>query len=198
MFVFRSGFRWISGDDTISARWEDVADFVYSVVRMMKNGRQTETGYYYKLTLADGSSAKLPGQLRVDAARQSQAVRPVAVPGVTTPVTIEQLGRLIIAEITRVQLPRVTAAYNAGQPVTFGPVTVSQHGIAVGKDSLPWNEILDVETRSGSVLVKKAGHRLAWKRLSVSRIPNYFVFDALVQAILARPAAAGPVTQGDR
>jgi hypothetical protein len=199
MFVFRWGFRWISGDDTVSARWEDVADFVYSAVTMVKNGRRTETGYYYKLTLTNGWSARLPGHLRVEAARESQAVSLVAVPGVTTPVTIEQLGRLMMAEITRIQLPRATAAYNAGQPVTFGPVTVSQHGIAVGNKSLPWNEIQEVETSSGSVSVKKVGQRLlAWKVLPVNRIPNYFVFDALVRTILAGRVAAGPPTGGVR
>ena len=40
------------------------------------------------------------------------------------------------------------------------------------------------------VSVKKSGKWLAWKTAQVSQIPNYFVFDALVRAILAQRAQA--------
>ena len=49
-----------------------------------------------------------------------------------------------------------------------------------------------MQTRKGMVSVKKSGKWLAWKRAQVSQIPNYFIFDALVRAILAKRPPASP------
>jgi hypothetical protein len=43
-----------------------------------------------------------------------------------------------------------------------------------------------VRTRREIISVKKSGKWLAWNTAQVSPIPNYFVFDALVRAILAQ------------
>jgi hypothetical protein len=191
MLVFPWGFRWIDGDDEVAARWEDVTDFVYNALTLVKSGHQKETAYGYRLTLSDGRVVLVPGSsLRPDAARESRAVSLAAVQGVTTPVTIEQLGRLLIAAITGTQLPRAVAAYNAGQPVTFGPITVSQRGIAVGNKSLPWSEVQSVEIDRGWLNVNKKGERRPWRLLRIYAIPNCFVFEALVQAVLDRRSPA--------
>jgi hypothetical protein len=124
-------------------------------------------------------------------ARESEAVRLRATPGVTTEVTIEQLGRLLQDGVTRVRLPEAFRLFNAGQTITFGPVAVSPAGISDGKQLVPWSEVQDVQIRRGIVTVKKAGKWLAWKTVFVRKIPNYRVFDALVRAILARRPPTG-------
>lgn len=102
------------------------------------------------------------------------------------PVTIEQLGRLVTDAVTRIQLPKAIERFNAGQGLSFGPLTVDPAGISAGDQSLAWDEIEDVRTRQGVVTVKKAGKWLSWHKVGVSQIPNYFVFDVLVRAILAQ------------
>jgi hypothetical protein len=69
---------------------------------------------------------------------------------------------------------------------------VGPGGITAGDQSLPWSEIEELQTGKGMVSVKKSGKRLAWKRARVSQIPNYFIFDSLVRAILAQRPSAGP------
>ena len=88
--------------------------------------------------------------------------------------------------------PKAVERFNAGQLVSFGPLSVGPSGITAGDQSLPWSEIEDVQTRKGMVSVKKSGKWLAWKRAQVSQIPNYFIFDALVGAILAQRPPAPP------
>jgi len=190
LFVYPWGVRWINGAEEVSAGWDEVTHVWQAIIRHSANGSPTYTDYRYTVRLADGRSREFRGTLPARSARASGAVRLEPTPGTTKPVTIEQLGRLLESGVTRAQLPKAIDRLNAGQAVSFGPLTVSPGGIAAGDQSLPWGEIEEVETRKGMVSVKKSGKWLAWKRAQVSEIPNYFIFDALVRAILAqRPSA---------
>jgi hypothetical protein len=189
-FVFPWGVQWVDGDEEVTACWEEVTHVWQAITRHSANGTPTYTDYRFTLRLADGRSRDLRGTLRSRSAQASGAVRLEPAPRATTPVTIEQLGRLLETGVTRVQLPKAIDCINAGQAVTFGPLTVSPAGIAAGAQSLPWSQIEEVRTRREIISVKKSGKWLAWKTAQVSQIPNYFVFDALVRAILAqRPPA---------
>jgi hypothetical protein len=177
---------WIDGDEEVIARWEDVTHVWQAITRHPAKGTTTYTDYRFTLRLADGRERTFRGTLPGRAAQASGAVRLASAPGVTTPVTIEQLGRLLEIGVTRAQLPKAVDRLNAGQAVTFGPLTLTPAGLAAGEQALPWNEIAEVHTRREIVSVKRAGKLLAWKTAQVSQIPNYFVFDALVRAILAQ------------
>lgn len=190
-FVFRWGVGWIDPGEEVSARWEDIPWLWRAVTRHATNGVPTHTDYRYTVQLASGRSRAFSGTLRTRAARESEAARLEYTPGGTTAVTIEQLGRLLTAGVTQAQLPNAIDRFNAGQPVSFGPLVVSPAGIAIGDKSLFWSEVEGVRTAQGMMSVKKSGKWLPWKSVQVSKIPNYFVFDALVSAVLAqRPPAA--------
>jgi hypothetical protein len=192
-FVFSWGVSWISGAEEVSASWDDVTHVWQAITRHSANGSPTYTDYRYTLRLADGRSRAFRGTLPARAARASGAARLEPTAGMTTPVTIEQLGRLLETGVTRAQLPKAVDRFNAGKTVSFGPLKVTPRGIAAGHHALPWSEIEEVQTRKGVVSVKKSGKWLAWKRLPVSEIPNYFIFDALVRGILAqRPPTTPP------
>lgn len=191
VFVYPWGFHWTRGDEESRVRWDQVTDILSDVKRWSSRGREQGTQYTYTLTLADGKQRKIYGWLDPRPSRASQAVHLRATPGVTTEVTIEQLGRLFQDGVTRARLPEAIDRFNAGQTITFGPVTVNLAGISAGKKSLPWSEIEDVQTKQGWVSVKKEGKWLTWKSVPVRAIPNYFVFDALVRAILAKRPSTG-------
>jgi hypothetical protein len=191
VFVYPWGFHWINGNDEFTAQWSEVLGIFHHVTRHSTNGVPTYTEYHYAMQLSGGRTRAIKGTLRARAASQSQGTRMQAVPGATMPVTIEQLGRLLESGVTRDQLPRAIECFRAGQTVSFGPLTVSPAGIASGPNMVPWHEVQGVRTASGYVHVKKAGKWLAWKTVAVAKIPNYFVFDALVQAILAQRQHAG-------
>jgi hypothetical protein len=183
-FVYPWGIQWIDGDEEVTARWEDVWHVWQRNTRHYANGVPVATEYRYTLRLASGVTKAIEARLRPGAARTSEATRLASRPGITTEITIEQLGRLLETGVTRTQLPQAISSFRAGHPLSFGPLTVSHNGISAGDNSLPWNEIQEVRTREGYVSVRRAGKWLSWKRAPVGDIPNYFVFDALVRSIL--------------
>jgi hypothetical protein len=160
-FVFPWGVGWIDGEEEISARWDEVTHLWQAVTRHSTNGVPTHTDYRYTLQLANGRSRAFSGALKARAAKQSEATRLSHTPGGTTPVTIEQLGRLLTTGVIQTQLPKAIARFNAGQPVSFGPLAMSPAGIAIGDRSLPWSEVEGVRTVQGIVSVKKSGKWLA-------------------------------------
>lgn len=197
-FVFPWGFTWINGADEFSATWSDVACMFHRVTRHSHDGTPTFTSYCYTVQLAGGRTAFIRGWLAASQAAESEAVALQPMPGVTTAVTIEQLGRLLESGVTRDQLPQAVGCFNAGQPVSFGPLAVGRPGISAGSQLARWSEIQGVRTRAGYVQIKKINKRLAWKTVPVSVIPNYFVFDALIQAILPSDRRADPLEAASR
>jgi hypothetical protein len=184
VLVFRWGIRVTNDEGEASIRWEEIAELRKEITQ--HNIHSTyQMHYTYRLQLASGQSKVFGGMLGERLDRPSRATRLVVTPGVTTPVTIEQIGRLLDAGVTRVQLPGAFQRFSAGQTLSFGPLMLSHKGIATGDKMLPWNEIKAVTARRGTVNVNKAGKRLPWTSAAVSKIPNYSVFDALVRAVLA-------------
>jgi hypothetical protein len=149
--------------------------------------------YSYTLELADGRSMTFQEFLPTKMNDQSIATVLAVQPGVTTPVTIEQLGRILNAAMVSVQAPKVAARLNAGESVAFGPVTLSAKGIGQGSTLVPWDNVESVANSSpGKVIVKtktrgKLGMTIALVA-SLNKIPNYAVFTAVVQSILAQYA----------
>jgi hypothetical protein len=191
VLIYPWGLTWILWTPPVTSRWEEVAAVWQHVVRHSTNGVHTRTDYTYSLQRVDGATAKVAAGLGARADRQSRAQQLSFVPGYTTDVTIEQLGRLLQTFVTRALLPQYVAAFNAGQTVRFGPLLVSPQGIAAGDKSVLWSEIDRVQTSHGYVSVRKAGKWLSWKSVGVSQIPNYFVFNELVNNILAQ-RSVGP------
>lgn len=76
------------------------------------------------------------------------------------------------------------SAGRAGSTITFGPLSVSQQGVSNGKELLPWYQIKGIEIQRGTVMVKKEGKRLNWSSVRVPQIPNFFVFNALVDHVI--------------
>jgi hypothetical protein len=192
VFVHPWGFHWINGKDEFTSQWSEVVAIFRHVTRHSTNLIPTHTEYSYTVHLKGGPWRRVKANLPARAAAKSRSTRLQAVPGTTIPVTIEQLGRLLESGVTRDQLPKAIVLFNAGQTVSFGPLKVTPAGLSSGTDLVPWAEVQGVATTHGFVQVKKAGKWLAWKTVPVAKIPNYFVFDALVQAILAQRQHALP------
>jgi serine/threonine protein kinase len=185
VLVFSWGIRVNDHEGETSIRWEEITELRKTIIQ--QNIHSTyQMHYTYRLQLADGQSKVFGGMLGERLDRPSRATKLVVTPGVTTPVTVEQVGRLLDAGVARVQIPRAFELFNAGQTISFGPLMLSQKGITAGDKMLPWAEVKEVKTLNGSVFIKKAGKRLPWTAPSIGKIPNYSVFDALVRAVLAQ------------
>ncbi len=99
---------------------------------------------------------------------------------------VERLGNVVSEMVTRVKLPEVIAAFKAGSTITFGPLSVSMQGVSNSKELISWDQIKEFGVNRGIVTVKKEGKWLSWSSVEVAKIPNFFVFMALVNAIMKK------------
>lgn len=184
--VYSWGFRNIDGDDELTGRWEEITDLSRFALRFVINGAHTRTDYACWGHLEGErpfgfGDALWPGQDRdIEHANLS------AVPGVTTAINAGQLGWIFTTRVAEILLPKAISQFNAGQSITFGPLTVGPGGISEGGDSLTWDEVGDVRTEESFVNVRKVGTRRAWKKVTQPEVPNDFVLEALVRTILAQ------------
>jgi hypothetical protein len=79
-------------------------------------------------------------------------------------------------EVTRRLLPLALAAYQDGQELTFGPVSVGFRGWSRGSFTIPWCEVKAIMVADGWFVVTSSSlpQRL-WIGLPISKIPNYSV-----------------------
>lgn len=166
VYVFEHGFLYKKGNEAVQPfRWDQIEAVWYQVTRHYTNGVYTGTTHRYKVRRRDSYEIVLNDRF----------------------TKVGQLGETINNQVTKTLLPQVVAAYNAGQTITFGPLSVNRQGLTniLGK-LLPWSEITGIDTQSGYIAVRQAGKWLKWSNQPVARIPNAFVFLALVKSLLPR------------
>jgi hypothetical protein len=108
----------------------------------------------------------------------------------TTLPRYKKLLDLIRAETLPPLFHSALASYEGGNGVPFGPLTVSQHGLSKGTDSLPWDGVKKIVVDDHRVLVVKKRKWLPlmfdtpWYQGSSSSFVNLHVFRALADEIL--------------
>ncbi|MFF6939622.1 DUF6585 family protein [Streptomyces lavendulae] len=148
-------------DRPVAFRWDSVS-VLQQITRRYANGVYVGTSYLYTLFKPDGSTIQLTGFY----------------------ADPEVWGAAIQHEITRAQLPRALDLVGRGETVRFGDVAVNAHGMAtVKRGSLPWSAVERVEVKNGVVFVGKSGKLLAWSNTPVHKVPNFFVFLAVVDQL---------------
>jgi hypothetical protein len=95
------------------------------------------------------------------------------------------LSYVIDKEINARLLPGAIAAYDAGRPVSFGAIQVSQEGLQVGHKTIPWQNILSIEMEGDQIIVRLPDWE-HWVGNSKTATPNVSVFKALIHYIGAR------------
>jgi len=166
-------------DEVKVVRWEQVDTVWLRGVEQYVNG--ILTGSYFRIIadLKDGTKVKLDERF----------------------VKIEDLALTVAYEVKRIQFPQVVTAYNAGSPIDFGPLTVSQVGISEYKKTLPWRQFAGIQVNKGWVDVlwiddRTIGKFLVgprkWMHIGVPDVPNLFVLLSLIDyAILYRNLCNG-------
>jgi hypothetical protein len=126
---------------------------------------------------------------------------------------LTHLGRNLETQVTHHQLPLALQTYNAALPVSFGPLTIHQQGIAVGADVsrrqtpferiiaarqakqpdapmiLPWQQVAHISISDLSMSIYQRGEAEPWAMLSSATIPNLGVLKALIDHIRATLSA---------
>lgn len=170
IYTFAQGLIYAKSEKIDIARWDQVAA-VWQVQRRQRYG------YSY-----GGIIAALIFRSNMRESYKLQRNDGITISIASASVSnIQELGQVIQYEITQRQSPQAIAAFNTGQPIPFGPFTVSQQGIArANGGQLPWNQVALVDTQRGSLIIKQTGKTLNWAASPVGKIPNLGVFNAVV------------------
>lgn len=166
--AYVDGLVWQKNGRTTTMRWDEVLDLS---ALALYNKQLRRTFYTYTLKDAAGQTMRLnltPGHL-------DQA---------------EQLADLIQQEVTRRQLGRAITALKAGQPVHFGPLTITNEGIENGRKHLPWSQFAGAAiSLQGHFVVRAHQQTLNWTRVDMVKMPNVFTFVVLAQHLSKQATA---------
>lgn len=163
VYVCPGGLLYLHGKKIEAIRWDQVEAVWQRVVRRSSVGIKGAAAHLYTLRRNDGAKFKFDDHLD----------------------NVEALGNTIVMETASLLWSRCIAAYQAGQTVAFGRFSLNQQGVIYGKELLPWQQVKEIQTDRGFIVIQKAGnpsHRL--QTVAVSQIPNFNVFMALVDSIL--------------
>lgn len=160
--VFNDGLIQTRFDQRDVCRWDDIAAVWQYVVKRYYNGVYTGTNHTYTVQKRDGTKMKFNDTLK----------------------NVEQLGNTIQEEVARRLLPSAIAAYNRGETVAFGKLSLNTRGLAWGDKILSWGEVQGVQINKGYISVKKQGKWLNWVKISVAQIPNLLVALTLMDRII--------------
>jgi hypothetical protein len=95
-----------------------------------------------------------------------------------------QIGHVIETETARYLFPAALNRYRMGQPVVFGPLTVTREGLSHRSQRLPWTRIkrrriLSNEISESRLVIREPGKRFAWASINLDA-PQVEVFWMLV------------------
>ncbi len=162
VYACPGGLLYLHSGKTEAIRWDQVESFWRKVVKTSSYGIQTGTTHRYTLRRSDGATFKFNDTID----------------------HVEALGNTIAAETARTLWPRYVAAYQAGQTLAFGKISLSQQGVTNGKEWLPWYQVREIQINRGYLSLKKEGVKQGnWRGIPASEIPNVDVFMALVNDI---------------
>ncbi len=162
VYVCPGGLLYQHSGKTEAIRWDQVEAFWQKVVRTYRYGIYTGSTHRYTLRRYDGATFKFNDNIH----------------------NVEALGNAIAGESARTLWPRSIAAYQAGQTLSFGKISLNQQGVSDGKELLPWYQVKEIKVNRGFLSIKKEGNKRGnWKLIQASTIPNVGVFVALVNYI---------------
>ncbi|HLZ57258.1 MAG TPA: DUF6585 family protein [Ktedonosporobacter sp.] len=157
-YVFNYGLIYGKGGRLEPLRWDQIQVVWHKIIKS-----RYSTSHQFTMQRNDGQSFKLPTILK----------------------HIEDLGVTIEDEVARVLLPGALAAYNAGQMIILGRVTVDQRGIGNGKDIIPWAKVGSITLKDRNLMVEKMGQQVKLS-VRVDEVPNLGLLASLVTTIVSR------------
>lgn len=93
----------------------------------------------------------------------------------------------LLQQGARRQLPQIIATYQAGTPIVFGRLTLTQQGIEVdpGRKRLSWDDVRAIKITDEQVIIQSRRDILfVWKRLDRWRVPNAALLNELAAYLL--------------
>jgi hypothetical protein len=143
-------------------RWEDVVSMTSAITRHYHNGIYTGTTHVYTLHNRKNRRLVLSDTLS----------------------KVEDLAKDIDESIFPLLYRRAADGFNAGQAITFGPVTISTAGIVIGKKTYTWPDVKEVSIHKGILKIsRKEGGWFSGASATASNIPNLRVLLSLIDQV---------------
>lgn len=161
VLVFNDGVGVVQGNQATALRWGDVSEIYQDIYTYRVNFVPIINRHNYTLLGPGGSKLQLTRRIH----------------------KIEELGPLLHKGVTSAQLPRAVETLKSGGTLNFGPIAISNQGMAVGKKLTPWTEIKGVRVNNGAIMLDRAG-KITWSGTQASRIPNLYLFLSVVDKIV--------------
>jgi hypothetical protein len=96
------------------------------------------------------------------------------------------LVRLVQQHTLERLLPPELVRADAGEPLSFGRITIDPAGVRHGDARLNWDEVEAFQVEGGFVTVRQRGKWLAWLSVPVGEIPNAHVLAAVAKRFTGR------------
>ena len=162
--VYDNGFAYSDRKSVKTWQWEQV-DLVYmNVVRHYTNRIYTGTSHTYTLHSMNGDKVVFNDSLQ----------------------DVESLYNFVQNYSFQLRYGRYADAYNAGNVVHFGQVSISKTGgIQIGKKAYPWDDIQQVGINKGVLSVKKKdGGWFSGASATAGSIPNLYVLLSIIDQLV--------------
>jgi hypothetical protein len=155
IYLFDRGFVELDGRGQFTAyRWDLISGVLQLIEQNSANGVPMPVRYDYTVTRRDGQETHITKFYE----------------------DIERLGRHICDQVAQAHLPAMEAAIARGETVHFGPMSLGQQGIGIGRKLVPWTEAEGVRVSQGYVSIKRAGKWWPSRNTAASNISNLYLF----------------------
>jgi hypothetical protein len=162
VMLYQAGFAALVGSSTTVWPWAEIAT-ILSKEKLVRGRRASYQERCYEISKLSGETLLLLGDHFEDMVGLAGTIK-------------ERVGAHL--------LPPLQARYDAGQPLTFGAVTVSRNGIEAGGRRLAWGAVANVVVKDGRLIVTpREGAAL---KVKASKIPNIEQLGALIGVDPAR------------
>jgi hypothetical protein len=101
----------------------------------------------------------------------------------SAPDEVKAFGDRIQFETTRALLPLYRQRLQRGETLVFLPLYLHPQGLYLGKENIPWSELMAITTGNNLVTIyQKGGH--AWHKIPFGEISHALAFIVLVDEML--------------
>jgi hypothetical protein len=162
--VYDQGFINRDRRGVVTCRWEEADALLAAVTRHYTNGIYTGTTHVYTITKTDGTKIVINDTI----------------------TNVEAAANQIRQSIYPLLYQKKAQAYNSGQRLVFGPVSLSKvEGVTIGKKTFPWDQISQVKINKGYLnFAKKGGGWFSGATAAVSLIPNLEVLLSIIDQVV--------------
>lgn len=170
LLLYEQGLIYIDKDYHIAVRYGEIQDIKQSLITYYYNGIATPTHYKYTVTIKNKTKPLIFNRQFKD---------------------IKRIGAYLQSQVFDYQYPIVNAAFNRGELINFGCLSLNQDKLLFETKILPWTDIKNIKLHQGLLYIYTKKN--TWT-IPVALISNIYVLLSLIDEIIL-PASESVIIQ---